>query len=118
MPSEGDSTALRLSRILAACPTLRKYYWPTLLLHTPLLQFVVLAFKEARARLLPSPYTDRKIISMLDGERVACDWMEPPVIRDDAPAVVLLTALSRTRRVQRWLISFRLLRAVAARSSL
>lgn len=90
MPSEGDSTALRLSRILAACPTLRKYYWPTLLLHTPLLQFVVLAFKEARARLLPSPYTDRKIIGMLDGERVACDWMEPPVIRDDAPAVVLL----------------------------
>ena len=44
--------AQRLTHILALCPTLLGYYWPTLLAHLPALQFAILGVKEVRARLL------------------------------------------------------------------
>lgn len=76
--SRAQSTSRhRLMRIIKHCRTLRATYWPTWYAHTTLLQFLLLGFKELRARLLQrSPYK-RQVLTLRDGADIALDWVHP-----------------------------------------
>jgi len=84
--SRAQSTAKhRLIRIIKHCPNLNATYWPTWYAHTTLLQFLLLGFKELRARLLQrSPYK-RQILTLRDGAHLALDWVHPEADEGASP---------------------------------
>ena len=102
-PGSSKSTReafLRLKGIVDRCPSLSSRYWPTWYAHPRDLQFLLLGFKEFRARLLQRrPYT-RQVLRLNDGAPIALDWVPATHTHQDDglqpyPVCVLLHGMAQ-----------------------